>query len=99
MNSQKYFIDVVDEADLVIGQATEQEVREKNLLHHSVHLLIVDSHNRLFCAHRITGRLIYSGWWTIPGAHVLSGKTYEKTVARFLKELKINASPKQLHKI
>ena len=99
MNSQKYFIDVVDEADLVIGQATEQEVREKNLLHHSVHLLIVDSHNRLFCAHRIIGRLIYSGWWTIPGAHVLSGETYEKTLTRFLKELKIYASFKQLQKI
>src|SRR3989338_1687981 len=96
---QKNILDIINEQDIVIGQATEEEVREKNLLHHSVHLLIVDSHNRLFCAHRIIGRLIYSGWWTIPGAHVLSGETYEKTVARFLKELKIHASPKQLHKI
>jgi len=35
----------------------------------------------------------------ISGAHVRSGETYEKTVARFLKELKIHASFKQLHKI
>ena len=96
---QKNILDIINEQDLVIGQATEEEVREKNLLHHSVHLLIVDSHNRLFCAHRIIGRLIYSGWWTIPGAHVLSGETYEKTLTRFLKELKIYASFKQLHKI
>ena len=96
---QKNILDIINEQDLVIGQATEEEVREKNLLHHSVHLFIVDSHNRLFCAHRITGRPIYSGWWTIPGAHVLSGETYEKTVARFLKELKIHASLKQLRKI
>ena len=96
---QKNILDIINEQDLVIGQATEEEVREKNLLHHSVHLLIVDSHNRLFCAHRITGRPIYSGWWTIPGAHVRSGETYEKTVVRFLKELKIHASFKQLHKI
>ena len=99
MESTKQIIDFVDEKDFVIGQATEEEVREKNLLHHSVHLLIIDSHNCLFCAHRIIGRLIYSGWWTIPGAHVLSGKTYEKTVARFLKKLKIHASLKQLRKI
>ncbi|MBI5002109.1 NUDIX hydrolase [Candidatus Woesearchaeota archaeon] len=96
---QKNILDIINEQDIVIGQATEEEVREKNLLHHSVHLLIVDSHNCLFCAHRITGRPIYSGWWTIPGAHVRSGETYEKTVVRFLKELKIHASFKQLHKI
>ena len=99
MKSQKNIIDLINEQDIVIDQASEEEVLEKNLLHHSVHLLIIDSHNHLFCAHRIAGRPIYSGWWTIPGAHVLSGETYEKTLTRFLKELKIYASFKQLQKI
>lgn len=99
MNSKEYLIDLVDEKDHAIGKATEEEVREKNLLHHSIHLLVVDFQNRLFCAHRIMGRPIYSGWWTIPGAHICSGETYEKTLTRFLKELKLSGSFNQLQKI
>lgn len=53
MKSQNYLFDIINEQDIVVGQATEQEIREKNLLHHSVHLLIVDAHHRLFCAHRL----------------------------------------------
>ncbi len=68
MKLQELIIDIINEQDIVIGKATEEEVREKNLLHHSVHLLIIDSASRLFCAHRVTGRPIYSEWWTIPGS-------------------------------
>lgn len=99
MKSQNYLIDLINEQDIVVGQATEQEIREKNLLHHSVHLFIVDAHHRLFCAHRLNRRPIYSGWWTIPGAHVRSGETYEKTVIHFLSELKLHGSFKELQKI
>ena len=99
MKSQNHFIDIIDEKDQVIGSATEENVLEKNLLHHSIHLVIVDSSRRLFCTHRIVGRPIYSGWWSIPGAHVHYGETYEKAATRFLTELKSHGSFTQLQKI
>ena len=96
MKSQEYFIDLVNEEDIVNGKASEEEVRQKNLLHHSVHFLILNSHNYLFCAHRVVKRPIYGGWWTIPGAHVRSGENYDKTAARFLSELQLHVDLQQL---
>ena len=96
MKSQKYFIDVINKNDIIIGKASEEEVRQKNLLHHSVHFLILDSYDHLFCAHRVANRPIYSAWWTIPGAHVRSGENYDKTAARFLSELQLHVDLQQL---
>ena len=99
MKSQEYFIDVINENDIVIGKALEEEVQRKNLLHHSVHFLILNSHHYLFCAHRVANRPIYGGWWTIPGAHVRSGENYDKTTTRFLSELQLQDDLHQLKQL
>jgi isopentenyldiphosphate isomerase len=93
------FVELVDEQDRVVGRADEEEVRKKNLLHHSVHIAVIDSKGRLFCAHREKNKPVYGGWWTVPGAHVFSGETYEKASARLLSELKLAGRLERIEKI
>lgn len=77
-------IELVDESGRPIGQADVRQAHQARLLHHSVHIVLVNSKGRFFCAHRSLQKEIYGGWWTVPGAHVLVGESYEATARRLL---------------
>jgi len=78
-------IELIDEDDSVIGQAEVEKVHQKQMLHHSVHIILMTSEGRFFCARKNPKKKRYGGWWTIPGMHLLPGDTYETTAKRLLK--------------
>src|SRR3989344_4039668 len=78
-------IELINEDDVAIGQAEVEEVHQKQMLHHSVHIVMMTSEGRFFCARKNPKKKRYGGWWTIPGMHLLPGDTYETTAKRLLK--------------
>lgn len=80
-------IELIDESDRPVGQANAKEVHQKQLLHHSVHIIIINSEGRFFCARRSLKKEIYGGWWTVPGAHVLFGETYDAAANRLCRSV------------
>lgn len=76
MNNQ---LDIVNEQGEVIGQEELEEVHKKDLLHLSVHTLILDSKGRFYLRQRKGNHLRYPGYWTTTvGVHVLVGQAAEE---------------------
>jgi isopentenyl-diphosphate Delta-isomerase len=100
-NIQEEIYDVVDKMDLVIGQATRREIHQKNLLHRSIHILILNNHNELFLQKRSMSKDENPGLWdTSSAGHVDSGETYDDCAHRELwEELGIKSILKPLEKI
>ena len=80
-------IELVDESGKPVGQAEVKAAHTRQLLHHSVHIVLIDSKGRFFCAYRSPEKAIYGGYWTVPGAHVLPGETYGAAAKRLLKSV------------
>lgn len=80
-------VDVVDEKDRVVGQATRREVRARNLRHRSVYILVFDSAGRLFVHHRTANKDVFPGHWDVAvGGVVAAGESYDAAAARELAE-------------
>jgi isopentenyldiphosphate isomerase len=80
-------VDVVDEDDRVVGQATRTEMRRKNLLHRAVYILVRDRAGRLFVHRRTTSKDVYPGYWDVTvGGVVGAGEEYETAAHRELAE-------------
>ena len=80
--------DIVDREDKVIGRATRREVHgNKNLLHRSVGVAVINSNNKIFLQRRSITKDTDSLKWTIScSGHVAAGDTYEDTARRELSE-------------
>lgn len=91
-------LDVVDENDNVIDQATRGECHNKGLLHRIAIALILDKNYKIFIGKRSKTKYYCPGYWALPvGGHVNSGETYEQAIIRELEEeLGINEKPKPL---
>jgi len=70
----------------VYGQVMDKEsVHTQDLLHYSVHLLILDSKNNILCRKRKVNDFRYADLWTSSiGTHVLYGSDYLKTLKPLL---------------
>lgn len=81
-------LDVVDEEDRVIGQATREEVhRNKKLIHRSIGVAVSNDKGELFLQQRSATKDTDPNKWTIScSGHVGAGDDYLATVYRELEE-------------
>ena len=81
-------VDIVDEDDNVIGNASIKEVREKGLIHRISRVVIVDpAHQKMLIQKRSKDKPLWPGCWDFAAAgHVDSGEDYETAAKRELEE-------------
>ncbi len=90
-------LEVVDEKERVIRLAFAEEIHDKMLLHRSVHLLIVNREDKIYCCYRDVS---FNPGWTAVGAHVLPGQDYEAAAEDVLRrKLGFHANLQRLGKI
>ncbi len=80
-------VDVVDEADRVVGRATRAEMRRENLLHRAVYLLVLNMRGELFVHRRTPTKDVYPGYFDVTvGGVVGAGEDYDTAARRELAE-------------
>lgn len=80
-------MDVVNERDEVIGEATRKEVYQKSLRHRIVHVLVFNGRGEMLLQKRAAYLPFCPGCWsTSVGGHVRSGETYEQAAMREYRE-------------
>lgn len=81
------FLDIVDEKNVVIGDAPIDEVYQKRLNHRIVHVMIFNEKGEIFLQQRSAKDDFCPGHLcTSAGGHVKKGETYEQAALRELKE-------------
>lgn len=76
-------VDIVDDADRVIGRATRAEVRAGTLLHRSVYILVFNTRGDLFVHERTSTKDVYPGYRAVTiGGMVQAGEDYAAAAAR-----------------
>ncbi len=79
--------DVVDEQDLVTGQALRREVHARGWRHRAVHLLVINAAGQVFLQKRSMTKDLFPGIWDSSAAgHVGAGEDYDGTALRELEE-------------
>jgi isopentenyldiphosphate isomerase len=85
--SDDELIDVVDEHDRVVTQATRREVRLRNLRHRSIYVLVFNTVGQLFVHQRTSDKDIFPSYWDVAIGGVLSaGEEYDSGARRELSE-------------
>lgn len=85
--SSDELVDIVDDADRVIDQATRHEVRRRNLRHRSVYVLVFNSAGQLFIHRRTPTKDVFPGQWDVAAGGVLNaGEDYDDGAKRELRE-------------
>jgi 8-oxo-dGTP pyrophosphatase MutT (NUDIX family) len=80
-------MDVVDEQDRVVGQATRREVRRGRLLHRFSSVLCRDPAGRVYVHRRTDDKDVYPGMYDMAAGGVLAaGETYLEAARRELAE-------------
>jgi len=80
-------LDVVNDADEVVGQATRSDVHRLNLMHRATHIILTNSAQQIFMQLRSKSKDTDPGLWdTSAAGHVDAGETYESCAARELEE-------------
>lgn len=80
-------VDIVDDADRVLRQATRAEMRRHNLLHRAVYVLVVSSRGELFVHRRTESKDVFPGHWDLTvGGVVAAGEDYRRAAERELAE-------------
>lgn len=80
-------VDIVDEADQVIGVALRSHMRRHRLRHRAVYILVFDRHDRLLIHQRTFTKDIYPGLWDVAFGGVLgAGESYLDGARRELLE-------------
>jgi isopentenyl-diphosphate delta-isomerase len=81
------FFDVVDEHDVMIGQAPRSVVHAKKLLHRAVHVFVFNSRGELLLQMRSAHKDEYPLCYTSSASgHLTAGETYETAAPRELEE-------------
>lgn len=85
--TKEEFLDIVDEDDNVIRQATWKEMMDKGLLHRTANVFVFNSKGELFVHRRAEHLKLYPGMWDVKvGGSVRSGETYADAAKRELME-------------
>lgn len=80
-------LDIVDDADNIIGKANRKEIYGKQHQHRIVHVLVFNDKGEMGLQLRPkNARFCPNGWSTTVGGHVLSGETYEQAAIREMAE-------------
>jgi len=80
--SEEYF-DVVDASDQVIGRERRSEVHRRGLFHRAVHVLVFDSHGRLFLQKRSAAKDTFPRKWdSSSSGHLGCGEDYDSCAVR-----------------
>ncbi len=80
-------VDVVDEHDHVVRQATRREVRQGHLWHRSVYIFVFNAEGQLFIHQRTDAKDVFPGCWDVAVGGVLgAGEEYERGARRELEE-------------
>ena len=80
-------MDVVDDLDRVVGQATRREVRRRRLLHRFASVLCRDPDGRIYVHRRTDDKDVYPGMYDMTAGGVLAaGETYPEAARRELAE-------------
>jgi len=93
--SSDELVDVVDESDRVVTQATRRQVRAENLRHRSVYVFVFNSTGQLFVHRRTQNKDVFPGYWDVAVGGVLgAGEDYDSGARRELyEELGIDGMP------
>jgi isopentenyldiphosphate isomerase len=85
--SSEEWVDVVDEHDHVVAQATRAEVRRRNLWHRAVYVLVFNAAGQLFVHRRTVSKDVFPGYWDLTVGGVLAaGEDYDTAARRELRE-------------
>jgi len=92
--------DIVDERDIVIGQAPRAEVHARRLMHRAVHIFLFNSRGEFLLQMRSAHKDEYPLTYTSScSGHVDTGETYEVAAKRELgEELGLSCPIEPLHK-
>ena len=103
MTEPEEIFDVVDAQDQVVTSMTRSEVHAQNLLHRSVHVLVMDENQRVFLQLRNLDRDCDPDLWdSSVGGHLHSGERYDHAVIRETEEelgIQLQATPPRLFKL
>lgn len=87
MTAAEELVDVVDDADRVLRQATRAEMRRDNLLHRAVYLLVRNGAGEILVHRRTTSKDVYPGYFDVTvGGVVGAGEEYATAARRELAE-------------
>jgi isopentenyl-diphosphate delta-isomerase len=77
------YLDIVDEADTVIGKDTRSAVHEGHHIHRGIHVFIINNRGEILIQQRAMTKDDRPGYYDASvGAQVLSGETYEQAAWR-----------------
>ena len=80
-------VDVIDNADTVIGRATINEIYAKNLNHRVIHVMLLDADNNIALQKRLPTAHYAPGKWNSSATGiVLNNETYRQAAQRICKE-------------
>ena len=80
-------VDVVDEADQVIGLATRGDIRRRNLRHRSVYIFVFNPQGQLLVHRRTATKDVFPDHWDLAvGGVVQAEEAYEAAARRELAE-------------
>lgn len=91
-------VDVVDEEDRVLRQASRADVRRYNLLHRVASILCRRSDGRVYVHRRTDAKDVWPGLYDmLAGGVVTAGESYATAAARELaEELGVDATPRRV---
>ena len=91
-------VDVVDDADRVIGTVTRAEMRRRNLQHRSVGIAVFGTDGRLLVHRRADDKDVWPGCWDLAvGGVVSAGEDYAAAAVREVgEEIGVHAVELQL---
>jgi isopentenyl-diphosphate Delta-isomerase len=92
------YLEIVDEANLVIGIASRFDIHRKAFRHRSVHVFIFNSRGELYLQHRSPHKDQYPEHWDSSAAgHTDPGESPEETARReLLEELELTVALTQV---
>jgi len=80
-------LEVVNQKNLIIGQASRRQIHRLGLMHRAVHIFVFDDQGRLYLQRRNAQKDQYPGHWDSSAAgHVDPGESYETCARRELEE-------------
>lgn len=87
MTAADEIIDIVDENDRVVGQATRGEAYAKGLRHRAAFILARDAEDRVFVHRRTATKLVFPSYYDMfVGGVVGTGETYDEAALREAEE-------------
>lgn len=80
-------LDIVNEADEVVGQTTRSDMHHRSLMHRATHIILINSASQIFMQLRSKTKDTNPGLWdTSAAGHVDAGESYTACAVRELEE-------------